>query len=47
MSWAARIGLAILVLVILGVAGLAIYAGTLKPPHQSYEQVIPDDQLPR
>ncbi|HET7334280.1 MAG TPA: hypothetical protein VFI93_04115 [Rhizomicrobium sp.] len=46
MGWAGRIGLAILVLVILGAGALAFYAGTLKPPHQTYEQVVPNDRLP-
>ena len=45
MSWTARIGLALLGLVILGAVGLAIYASTLKPPHHTYEQVIPSDRF--
>jgi hypothetical protein len=45
MSWTARIGLGVLVLVIVGAAALAIYAGTLKPPHHSYEQVISNDRF--
>ncbi len=47
MGWTARLSLAVLVLVILGVGALAFYAGTLKPPHHTYEQVLPDDQFPR
>jgi len=43
MSWAARLGLAVVVLVVLGVGALAFYAGMLKPPHHSYEQVLPDE----
>jgi len=46
MSWTARIGLAFLVLVILATAGLAIYASRLVPPHQTYQQVIPNDRFP-
>jgi hypothetical protein len=42
MSWTARITLGVLVLVILGAGTLAFYAGTLKPPHRTYEQVIPN-----
>ncbi len=45
MGWTARIALAFLVLLILGAAGLAIYASRLAPPHQTYEQVIPNDRL--
>lgn len=47
MGWAARIGLAVLVLLILGAGGLAYYGGTLKPPHRTYEQVLPNDQFPK
>lgn len=47
MGWAARLGLAILVLLVLGAAGLAYYAGTLEPPHRTYQQVLPNDQFPR
>jgi hypothetical protein len=45
-GWTARILLAILVLVILGGLGLGIYAGTLKPPHQTYTVVIPNSRFP-
>ena len=45
MGWTARIGLVVLFLLILGAAGLAIYASRLVPPHQTYEQVIPNDRL--
>jgi hypothetical protein len=38
--------LAILVLVILGGLALGIYAGTLKPPHQTYTVVIPNSRFP-
>jgi hypothetical protein len=46
MGWTARILLAIIVLVILGAVGLGIYAGTLKPPHQTYTVVIPNARFP-
>jgi hypothetical protein len=46
MGWTARILLAILVLVILGAVGLGIYAGTLKPPKQTYTVVIPNSRFP-
>ncbi|HEX3431960.1 MAG TPA: hypothetical protein VHT03_13850 [Rhizomicrobium sp.] len=36
----ARIAVAILVLLILGAVALAIYAGTIPPPHQHYEETI-------
>lgn len=47
MGWAARIGLAVLVLLILGAGGLAWYAGTLKPPHRTYHQVLSNDHFPK
>lgn len=47
MGWAARFSLAIAVVLILGAGGLAYYAGTLKPPHRTYQQVLPDDQFPK
>ncbi len=46
LGWTLRILLAILVLVILGGLALGIYAGTLKPPHQSYTVVIPNSRFP-
>ena len=46
MGWTARLLLAILVLVILGAVGLGIYAGTLKPPKQTYTVVIPNSRFP-
>jgi hypothetical protein len=46
MAWSARIGLGIVVMLILGAAGLAIYASTLKPPHRTYEQVLSNDRFP-
>jgi hypothetical protein len=45
-GWTARILLAILVLVILGSVALGIYAGTIKPPHQTYTVVIPNSRFP-
>ncbi len=44
MGWAARIGLAVLVLVVAGAAALGWYAGTLKPPHRTYHQVLSHDR---
>ncbi len=46
MGWTARIGLAFLILLIAGAVGLAIYASRLAPPHQTYQQVIPNDRFP-
>lgn len=46
MGWTARIGLVFLVLLIIVAAGLAIYASHLTPPHQTYQQVIPNDRFP-
>jgi hypothetical protein len=46
MGWTARITLGFLVLLIVGAGALAIYASSLKPPHRTYEQVIPNDHFP-
>ena len=45
MGWAARISLVFLVLLIVGAAGLAIYASRMVPPHRIYQQVIPNDRF--
>jgi len=45
MGWTARIAIIVVILVILAAAGLAIYASHLAPPHQTYQQVIPNDHL--
>ena len=43
LGWGLWLGLAILVLVILGVGALVIYAGRIEPPHQhSIDQVLHD-----
>jgi hypothetical protein len=47
-GWAVWAGLAILAAVILGVVGLGFYAGRVAPPHQqAFEQVLPNDKLPK
>jgi hypothetical protein len=46
MGWSLRIAIAIVLLLILGAGALAIYAGTISPPHQHYEQVISNDRFP-
>jgi len=46
MGWTARIGLAFLLLLVLGAGALSIYAGMLKPPHRTYEQVLSNDRFP-
>jgi hypothetical protein len=46
MSWSARIAIGVLVLVVLGAGALAIYAGTLSPPHRTYQQVLSNDRFP-
>ena len=45
MGWTASIGLIVIVILILAAAGLAIYASHLSPPHQTYQQVIPNDRF--
>jgi len=45
-GWGVRIAIGIAVVFVLGVVGLALYGGSLKPPHQTYEQVLPDDRFP-
>src|ERR1700726_2765212 len=39
MGWGARITIGVLVLLFLAAGALAIYAGTLSPPHRTYQQV--------
>ena len=46
MGLAARFGLTVLVLLILAAGGLAYYAGTVKPPHRTYQQVLSNDKFP-
>jgi hypothetical protein len=46
MGWMARIAIGFFVILILAAAGLAIYASRLVPPHQTYQQVIPNDRFP-
>jgi hypothetical protein len=46
MGWSLRIAIAIVALLVLGAAALTIYAGTISPPHRTYEQVIPNDRFP-
>jgi hypothetical protein len=45
MGWTARISLVLILLLVLGVAGLAIYASRMPAPHQTYQQVIPNDRF--
>ncbi len=42
----ARVALVFVVVLIVAAAGLAIYASRLVPPHQTYQQVIPNDRFP-
>ena len=46
MGWTARFFLVILALLIFAGISLGIYAGTLKPPHQTYKVVIPNSRFP-
>lgn len=45
MGWAGRIGLVVIVIVLLGAGALAYYAGTLKPPHRTYHQVLSNEMF--
>ncbi|HTK79573.1 MAG TPA: hypothetical protein VL286_03955 [Rhizomicrobium sp.] len=45
-GWTARILLVILALLIFGAVSVGIYAGTLKPPHQTYKVIIPNSRFP-
>jgi hypothetical protein len=42
MGWSVRIAIVVVALLIVGAAALAIYAGTIAPPHRTYEQVLPN-----
>ncbi|HWY15123.1 MAG TPA: hypothetical protein VNX86_08335 [Rhizomicrobium sp.] len=46
MGWSARIAIGVLVLLFLAAGALAIYAGTLSPPHRTYQQVLSNDRFP-
>lgn len=45
MGWSVRIAIAVVALLILGAAALAIYAGTISPPHKTYEEVLPNGRF--
>jgi len=45
MGWPARIAIAIFVLLILAGVALAIYAGTIPPPHHHFEEAIPNSRI--
>jgi hypothetical protein len=46
MGWSLRIAIAVVALLVLGAGALAIYAGTISPPHRTYEQVLSNDRFP-
>jgi hypothetical protein len=46
MGWSVRIAIGVLVLLVLATGALAIYAGTLSPPHRTYQQVLSNDRFP-
>jgi len=46
MSWGLRIVLAIILLALVGGVVLLLYAGTLRPPQQTVEQMIPNERFP-
>ena len=45
MGWTARISIGIVILLVLGAVGLAVYASRLQPPHHLYQQVISNDRF--
>jgi hypothetical protein len=45
-GWGGQIGIAALVLVILALAGLAIYGGMVHPAQHAIEQVLSNDRFP-
>ena len=44
MGW--KLVIALVLVLILGAAGLAFYGGQLQPLQQAREQVLPDDRFP-
>ena len=46
MGWASWVGIAVAVLVVAGVVGLAIYGGTIDVVQHPVEQVVPNDHFP-
>lgn len=46
MGWGLRIAIGAGVLVLISVAGLAVYGGRVQPRTHPVEQVIPNDRLP-
>lgn len=46
-NWGLRIAIAAAVLVVLGLIGLAIYGGTIRPTQVSVEKVLPDERFAR
>lgn len=46
MGWSVRIAVAVVALLILSAVALAIYAGTISPPHKTYEEVVPNARFP-
>jgi hypothetical protein len=47
MSRASFILISLLVLVVAGIAGLIVLAGSAEPPQRQVEQTIPDERLPK
>jgi hypothetical protein len=46
MGWGSRIGIGVVVAVLLGAIGLAVYGGRVQPHTHAIDQVIPNDRLP-
>ena len=46
MGWGMWLGVAVLVLVVAGAIGLAIYGGSVSPTQHQVEQVLPNDRFP-
>jgi len=45
-GWGLRITIGIVVLVVVGAVGLAVYGSRVQPSTHAVEQIVPDDRLP-
>ncbi len=45
-GWGLRIAIGVVVLIVLGAVGLAIYGSRVQPGTHAVEQIVPDDRFP-